>query len=137
MIDAVIVVRSDELNQIQDKVFAYSSIEQDIEGINKARGSKYISIDYHETLKQIKDKNLRVAIVATPCVSTGLRKLQELDNFYKEHIRYIFSFTCGHTCKPIFAQKLSTYKTFKKSLMKFALDQKLMLRVPKTLSLKL
>lgn len=112
-VDAVIVVRSDELNQVQDEMFAYSSVEQDIDGINKGRGSKYISIDYHEALKQIKSENLRVAIVATPCVCTGLRKLQEMDEFYKEHIKYLFSFTCGHTCKPIFAQKLSTYKTQK------------------------
>lgn len=112
-IDAVIVVKSDELNQIQDEIFAYSSVEKDIEGINKGRGSKYISIDYHEALKQIKDESLRVAIVATPCVCTGLRKLQEMDDFYKEYIKYLFSFTCGHTCKPIFAQKLIHFKTKK------------------------
>jgi len=110
-IDAVIIVRSDELNQVQDEMFAYSSVQKDIDGINKGRGSKYISIDYHETLKQIKDENIRVAIVATPCVCTGLRKLQEMDDFYKEHIKYLFSFTCGHTCKPMFAKKLIDFKT--------------------------
>jgi len=110
-IDAVIVVRSDELDQVQDEMFAYSSVEQDIDGINKGRGSKYISVHYHEALKQIKYKNLRVAIVATPCVCTGLRKLQEIDDFYKENIKYLFSFTCGHTCKPMFAKKLTHFKT--------------------------
>jgi len=111
LIDAVIVVRSDELKSVEDEMFAYSSVEKDIDGINKGRGSKYISIDYHKALKQIKNENLRVAIVATPCVCTGLKKLQEMDNFYKEHIKYLFSFTCGHTCKPIFAKKLIDFKT--------------------------
>lgn len=109
-IDAAIVIRSDELNELDNDIFAYSSIAKDIDAINKGRGSKYISVDYHKALKQVKDEGLNVAIVATPCVSTALRKLQEMDSFYKEHIKFIFSFTCGHTCKPMFAKKLSTYK---------------------------
>ena len=106
LIDAVIVVRSDELQSVEDDIYAYSSIVKDIEGISKGRGSKYISIDYHKTLKEIKEKKLKVAMVATPCVVTGLRKLQEVDTFYREHIKFIFSFTCGHTCQPIFVKKL-------------------------------
>jgi len=109
VIDAAIVVRSDELKSIEDDIYAYSSVVTDVEGIRKSRGSKYISIDYHKTLKEIKEKKLKVAIVATPCVVTGLRKLQEVDEFYKEYIKYIFSFTCGHTCQPIFAKKLIEY----------------------------
>jgi len=110
LIDAVIVVRSDELKSVEDDIYASSSVVKDIEGISKGRGSKYISIDYHKTLKEIKEKKLKVAMVATPCVVTGLRKLQEVDLFYKEHIKFIFSFTCGHTCQPIFAKKLIEYK---------------------------
>lgn len=116
-IEGAIVVRSDKLTDNQ--TFAYADFATLATDIDRSKGSKYVAVKYSDAIKKIKQSKKPVAIVATPCVASSIHKLKLLDKDY-DNIKYIFSFTCGHITKPIFAKKLIDFlKVFQYDEIRF------------------
>ena len=64
--------------------------------ILKAQGSKYCPVNFDTLLDALHQKSGRVAIMATPCVIAGFRKIQiHQPNYIKAHIVFHIANFCG------------------------------------------
>lgn len=61
----------------------------------KCSGSAYYPIELSETLKEIKKRNEKTAIVCLPCQATALRYAMKKDKALQDSIQYIIGLICG------------------------------------------
>lgn len=65
------------------------------EDILQSQGSKYCPVDLSEAIKEIKNKELKVAVIGTPCHIAGIRNIQKHDKLFSEKIILTISNFCG------------------------------------------
>lgn len=79
-----------------DGVHTRTFLTCDREEILKAQGSKYCPVNFESLLEELHQKNGRVAIMATPCVLAGFRKIErENPDYFKSKIIFHISNFCG------------------------------------------
>ncbi len=88
---AVVATQAVENGALQHRVF----IATDAQQIENSGTSIYTPVPVLSCLNDIKAFSGRVAVVATPCVVTALRKMMEKDSALKEKIRFVFGVFCG------------------------------------------
>ncbi|EGV1829505.1 Coenzyme F420 hydrogenase/dehydrogenase, beta subunit C-terminal domain [Vibrio parahaemolyticus] len=103
LIDGVIHVK----NSSQDEnIFEYSISESSSE-IKNGSKSKYYPITLESVLKEINKTGKRYALVAVPCFIKAVRKLQKIDETYRNAIVFYVGIVCGHLKSKSFSEFLS------------------------------
>lgn len=95
-------------NKIVDKV-SITQFKCDNKGVNtlsfltddpkeiiKAQGSKYCPVNLEPLIKELREYDGKVAIVATPCAIAGIRNIQKFyPNIIKAHVVFTIANFCG------------------------------------------
>jgi coenzyme F420 hydrogenase subunit beta len=91
-IDGAIVTKMSEADPLLPNVFLATTEEQ----IIAAAQSKYCPVPVNMAIKQVIDKNLKIAVVGLPCHIQGLRKLELQNPKLKEKFILHLGLFCGH-----------------------------------------
>jgi len=90
----------------QPTMFEYK-ICYTVEEINECSGSAYYPVETSGILEYILENDGQYAIVALPCVSTGIRNAMKINKKLKNRIKYIVGLVCGQTKTDYFARYLA------------------------------
>lgn len=63
--------------------------------ILQSQGSKYCPVDLSEAIREIKNKDHKLAIIGTPCHIAGIRNIQKYDQSFSEKVALTISNFCG------------------------------------------
>lgn len=95
LIDGVIHVKENNRENLSDPFYKYgiSYTEKEIRNASKTR---YHVVEMNEVLSKIQNDGKKYAFIGVPCMIKTIRRLQLLDENFKNSIPYTISLVCGH-----------------------------------------
>jgi coenzyme F420 hydrogenase subunit beta len=90
----------------QPEMFEYTLCNT-IEEVNQCSGSAYYPVEVSSILEYIMENDGKYAIVALPCISTGIRNAMKFNKKLRGRIKYIIGLVCGQTKTDYFVRYLA------------------------------
>lgn len=103
LIDSVACVSKSKKQPVMFEYTLCTTIEE----VNQCSGSAYYPVEISSILEYIMEHEGKYAIVALPCISTGIRNAMKLNKKLRDRIKYIVGLVCGQTKTDYFARYLA------------------------------
>jgi coenzyme F420 hydrogenase subunit beta len=100
---ALYLLENDIVDRVVTTCFEYTELGPRTKAILAAsktellsgQGSKYCPVDLSDAIRKIKNENLRVVFIGTPCHIAGIRNIQQIDPDFSKKIILTISNFCG------------------------------------------
>jgi len=102
-------------NNDKDKLFKFSIFDE-INQLNKTRGSIYYPTELSQVLNYIKNNDGKYVITALPCYAKAIRLAQEKNPKLRKRIKFVVGLVCGQMKSKKFTEELGLIATKSSSI---------------------